>query len=938
MADTIINHLFSFLLAFLLAASIAYIIYSKIRMAASKARFALLVVTSITICFLSLLNFLSGSVFLEIISTILVVTNQVAGRQVVTTIPPGPPYLYGVLGVAVAFLVVGAIWRFGERAILSWDTRPTITVSELAKQNRDNSLIFLAFAEATRIVRRHPDLIASDAALNWKQQTAEAPLPPKWNVLARSLFCSAFSEVLIEDGGWRDRIASWVGFIDFSRVDERRTLYLMIFSGEYNSTSISDRISIMIDEGYDLTGVRLFAAFDSRFYVEKRENIQECSVEVWSKDSLLRKGLSFDAYAGDLIRRFDYETLGGTSATLSSTYVNAHVIRERHGEERYDLARLYDGWIRESSRRHLAIVGEYGQGKSTAMLALCVKWARTYLKHGPTNSLVPLLIELRSQSPSETDPSSFLAPWASRFGLDPRRIYNLIQAGEAVLIFEGFDELRNAGRAYDRHEHFNALWRLAYPGTKLIFTGRPNFFIDEVEKNTTLRVDRSKGAAGNAYTDLWEIDRLEPDEVMKALSGFDAEMAKSVLVAAEEHTSFRDIVSRPSMLPVVATIWPEIEELQRRGQKLTDAILIERYLDAVYQRKEAEIESYQRVTGASPGATYLVLPRELREVLTSLLVWDMINNDARNTITRTRFDRVISDSYRNVFRVFQSLGTSSATVEAIRRIEVKFKDITDAEFSEIISNEIASAGLFVSDPVGGVNNLRLPHKQYYEYIIAKTAYEATIPGSRMRVLVLGPDRNDSIIARNVLREPNAIVYFSEVCGSDFRWFNNVIVKTIIILDLTVLSTVIEANRLSRWLKERLNVRIGISFIVIDDLLDVIYSSANSVGGRSGGAIFVAVLGLGSAVGVAAALTVAIPSIGIDKAAKTGLLLVATTAGVIVTSLYLSRYLPKVRLLEYVVRVQRGRRGLRSLFVDGLPRRRIALREALDKLGWLPLTK
>ena len=127
------------------------------------------------------------------------------------------------------------------------------------------------------------------------------------------------------------------------------------------------------------------------------------------------------------------------------------------------------------------------------MLSLCVKWAKAYLTTGASDERIPLLIELRGQNPGESDPLTFLSGWGSRYGLPPQQLMNLIQAGEAILIFEGFDELRHAGRAYDRHEHFNALWRLAYPGTKVIFTGRPNFFLDEAEKNRTLRTDEAGG-------------------------------------------------------------------------------------------------------------------------------------------------------------------------------------------------------------------------------------------------------------------------------------------------------------------------------------------------------------------------------------------------------------------------------------------------------------
>ncbi|TIM10294.1 hypothetical protein [Mesorhizobium sp.] len=522
-----------------------------------------------------------------------------------------------------------------------------------------------------------------------------------------------------------------------------------------------------------------------------------------------------------------------------------------------------------------------------------------------------------------------MAPWANRFGLDARRIYNLIQAGEVVLIFEGFDELRNAGRAYDRHEHFNALWRLAYPGTKLIFTGRPNFFIDEVEKNRTLRVDQSRGAAGNAYTELWEIDRLQPDEVMTALSGFDPEMARSVVAAADKYTSFRDIVSRPSMLPVVATIWPEIEDLQKRGQQLTDAVLIERYLDAAYQRKEAEIESYQRATGAPSGATYLMLPRELRETFTSLIVWDMVDHDTRNTITRSRLDKVILENYRNVFKVFQTIGSNPDTVAAIRRFESRHDDNNPQDISEMISNEIASAGLFVSDPVGGASNLRLPHKQYYEYIIAKTAYDATGASVRTRILVIGKEKNDSIIARNVLREPNSIAYFSGICGDDFKWFGTPSVRVIIAFQMIAVSFVISVGRFSSWLSDKIKVQVNIESVALDDIIDAILVSVRNNARRS--AIYAFIAGLVMAVMGVVTISVLLPSLGFDKLIRTFLLSFAITFGFFGCIWILARSMPKANLLELVMRYRLFQRGDWKTRTDTLLRRRKSLYQALETI-------
>ena len=393
--------------------------------------------------------------------------------------------------------------------------------------------------------------------------------------------------------------------------------------------------------------------------------------------------------------------------------------------------------------------------------------------------------ELRGQNPAETDPVSFLSAWASRYGLQPKQVYNVIRAGEAIVIFEGFDELRNAGRAYDRHEHFNALWRMAFPGTKILFTGRPNFFIDQKEKNRTLRTDAAKGAAGNAYTELWELDKLTREEVASVARGFGAGLGDAILAAATTNAPFFEIVSRPSMLPVVATIWDEIQSLREQGYSLTSAILLEPYLQAMYRRKESEIEKDQHVHGAPLGASYLLLPREARELFTLSVVWKMADIGARNTIARSTFDAVIGQTYVTVMALLQKDRVPAGIVQAIRAFEERFRDETKADRLERISNEIASAGLFVPDPAGGPSNLQLPHKQFYEYMIAKAAWISLAHKETETAALFNSIVRQKGVFENLLSEELSLQFFSEMMGAKFAILKNRLLQ--IYLAISILS-------------------------------------------------------------------------------------------------------------------------------------------------------
>jgi hypothetical protein len=393
------------------------------------------------------------------------------------------------------------------------------------------------------------------------------------------------------------------------------------------------------------------------------------------------------------------------------------------------------------------------------MLAFCVGWAKRWLSTGYNSERIPLLIELRGQNPAEVDPVTFLSAWAGRYALPPKQLYNLVRSGQAILIFEGFDELRNAGRAFDRHEHFNALWRFAYPGTKVLFTGRPNFFIDDREKNRTLRTDPNRGAAGNAYTQLFELDRLTMSEVEIVARGFGPGFQQAIMEASVAHPAFFEIVSRPSMLPVVATIWPTILQVQKSGHDLTGAVLLERYIQAVYMRKEEEIERDRRVIEAPAGASYLLLPREARELFTLCVVWKMASADLRNTITRQGFNAIIFDSIDDILQAFQTEGADPAAASSIRAFEERFRDETKGEKVERVANEIATAGLFVPDPVGGPSNLRLPHKQFYEYLIAKAAW----------VVLSGQHPHSAAVIKNVDSGSAYQKLLSEDLPASFFW-------------------------------------------------------------------------------------------------------------------------------------------------------------------------
>ena len=777
-------------ISFVLA--VGYALWLRHQLSASKSRFALAVVWALASYAMALLKLISSPP--QPITISLPFASHFGFSSPPLTLDG---WFLAILAVSSSLVVMWLIYRFATTVILNWEGPVTLSVADLVKQGQDHSISLLALTEAKRLILLKPDPLVDDVAINWQQNLPEPPSTPDWYLLSRDLFQAAFSEVEIPTKGWRDRYDGWIGhmFIGDSHQSEPQPIILLIFEDEPTVSELEKKVDRLVSGGAINPKTKFYALFQNGEMAQGRTiDLANFECEFWSQSALLRRGLRLANYARALINRFEKETLGGTVATLKDTFVSAHV-KASNSADRQPLCKILSDWLQDITRRHLAITGEYGQGKSTAMLEFCVQWARRYLADKASNERVPLLIELRGQSPSEVDPVGFLSSWASRYGLQPKQLYNLIKAGEAIVIFEGFDELRNAGRAYDRHEHFNALWRMAFPGSKLIFTGRPNFFIDENEKNRTLRADTLRGAAGNAFTQLWELDRLTNDEIEQVANGFGECLGKAITAATTAHPPFLEIVSRPSMLPVVATIWHTVEELQGKSQSLTSAILLELYLRAIYQRKEDELEKDRRDLGAPLGASYLLLPVEVRELFTQAVVWKMADMGSPNTITRSDFDAVISQVYEDALKIYQKEGARADIVQKIRNFEEKLRYERKTDRLERVSNEIATAGIFVPDPAAGPSNLRFPHKQFYEYMIAKVAWITIYhSGSLTANLFLSIERKSRAPSK-LLHEKQSIHFFSEMIGGDFSKLSNIGIRLTLITSVGVASIVTWLNRI-----------------------------------------------------------------------------------------------------------------------------------------------
>jgi hypothetical protein len=308
-----------------------------------------------------------------------------------------------------------------------------------------------------------------------------------------------------------------------------------------------------------------------------------------------------------------------------------------------------------------------------------------------------------------------LAEWGDRFGLRGGALLNLIQSGRATIIFEGFDEVQDAGLRYDRFEQFKALWGFSYPGTKIIFTGRPNFFLDTLERQTLLRASEAARDAGLANSEIFALAFLERDGIAKVLSKYPPRTVQEILAQCDSDPAFMEIAKRPSMLPVIGNQWSNIKTELREKGSITSAAIIEYFIDFLYKRKEADQDQL---------GEYQLLSRELRHYFTQRVVWKMMTEHQKNTVDRHQFLQAVGDAYRSLDAEFRMDEEGRADIAgAVGKLKESFRETNEIDIVSALATDVRTNGIFAPDPAGGRDNLNFPHKQYFEFILGQIFVE-----------------------------------------------------------------------------------------------------------------------------------------------------------------------------------------------------------------------
>ena len=471
------------------------------------------------------------------------------------------------------------------------------------------------------------------------------------------------------------------------------------------------------------------------------------AILVHETESSLLEGLAdFSEYIANLNSRVREATLPDSSLTLADMYVPSNYRIGQSVTVQNDVESFLIEWVGDNTPKQIALLGEYGQGKTTAALMFAQRLVNE------SHACVPILLELRGKSPSNTSPEGLIAEWAAPYNINPNAVMKLLFHGRAVLILEGFDEMAQIGTLEARLEHFRTLWQFCRDRAKLLITGRPNLFLDDDEMKAALGIAPQLDAP---YCEALHLVPFSTNQIEMALRVSDKETRAGIVQLAKSDPKFNDIVSRPSLLYIVGQLWKE--HLADMKGEISSATVMRKFIQHSYRRQAEKLRL---------GGKFMVLNTGERDLFMKAIACQMAASGLPNQITKEQFERVVEALYPHVPPSL-SRGGNTMLGEPTRPMADRMAELDDAV--EVVKTDVRASGILVTDPSRS-GALKFAHKSFMEFLVGAVAADMVVRSDQEANGALSSVTGFSVA--KVLSVPEAVMFFAEVLGNAVRERND----------------------------------------------------------------------------------------------------------------------------------------------------------------------
>ena len=625
------------------------------------------------------------------------------------------PPTWTVEGVFLLFISAVLVFLFLKNNYKDWKGLKSINQFQAEQRGEQPTMLHQGGLEFRRNLLREPPLkihIPTDYRTVTKQlEGAVATLT--WHEQAKELIRLSTNSYQFDEGSWHDNEKCYVG----QNIHTGELVFLRPFNDQLSKSKLKrlvdyvNKITSIKKKRVQRVIVATKYSVDSNFYQHSG-----IPFEFVSEEMLLNSLVDFKDYFAEINKRFLSTPLPDSKLTLKDVYVpSKFVVSVSNDDEKSwtfstpphtSIEEYLNEWLHDSSRKQIALLGEYGQGKSTASLA----WAYHLIQNQGTLRRIPIIIELRGTSPRNLTPLPFLGAWAAKYNINPQSLMRLIAAGRVVLIFEGFDEMALVGNTETRLKHFKTLWEFAFPSSKIIITGRPNFFLDEEEMKAALGISKSIG--NKPYCQAVRLSPFSPEAIKEALRSFPELTRNQIYDLVLKNNKFYELVSRPSLLHIVAELWQH-ENLHQQVENLTSAYVMELFIRHSYRRQGLKQHE-------SPE--FMALTNNEREYFMLGIASYMAAKQLPNQITNTQLDEAVNNLIEYMPEsVSQKLDVISGETNKPLRSRVE-----EVEHGiDHVKTDVRTCGILVDDPANP-GTFRFGHKSFMEYLFAHVLFESLL--------------------------------------------------------------------------------------------------------------------------------------------------------------------------------------------------------------------
>lgn len=231
--------------------------------------------------------------------------------------------------------------------------------------------------------------------------------------------------------------------------------------------------------------------------------------------------------------------------------------------------------------RKLMIWGKPGAGKTTFLKHLAMSCIRGEL----FPELVPFFVTLKSFAEEEGQPNLFtyLQAQAEMHGVDPERLKDIINAGRAMILLDGLDEVRqeDSQRVIKGIQDFADIWR-------------DNFFA------ITCRIAAKEYTFQNGFTEV-EVADFDKEQIACFVNNWfrckgETKKTEEFINALEKQNPIQELASSPLLLTLLCLVFEENFQLpQNRAELYKDGldILLKKWDD---KRAIQRDEIYKNLT------------------------------------------------------------------------------------------------------------------------------------------------------------------------------------------------------------------------------------------------------------------------------------------------------------------------------------------------------